>query len=85
MMNGTISQRHRYGIKIVHGYGNIGFNFSPKSEEFFGFPMLKDNDGIMNYEYRMERKYGRQNDKSVINVGIESIGKLNGATEWKES
>ena len=30
-------------MKIVHGYGNIGFNFSPKSEEFFGFPMLKDN------------------------------------------
>ena len=43
-------------MKIVPGYGNIGFNFSPKSEEFFGFPMLKDNISRMKLGISYEEK-----------------------------
>ena len=28
-------------MRIVPGYGNIGFNFSPESEEFFWFPNVE--------------------------------------------
>ena len=38
------------------GDGNIGFNFSPESEEFFGFPMLEDSISRMEFVFSYEEK-----------------------------
>ena len=43
-------------MQIAPGYGNIGFNFSPESEEFFGFPMLKENISRMKFVLSYEEK-----------------------------
>ena len=57
---------------MVPGYGSIGFNFSPESEEFFGFPMLEDSISRMKFVLSYEEKTRRNEGsvKSVENISV---------------